>query len=80
MNVDKLEEKMNLSGNAVHFYELIKLLGNTIALCHVVGTGYYFLARCEYDYLKIENTWIRKGLFLHLADKYLVGTFKSFIG
>lgn len=47
MNVDKLEEKMNLSGNTVHFYELVKLLGNTIALCHVVGTGYYFLARCE---------------------------------
>lgn len=60
MNVVKLEEKLNLSGNMVHIYELIKLLGNTLAMCHFVGTAYFFLAVCERDYLGETNTWIQK--------------------
>lgn len=58
MNVVKLEEKLNLSGSMVHIYTLIKLMGNSLAMCHVVGTAYYFLAVCERDYLNETESWI----------------------
>lgn len=63
MNIAKLEEKWSFSGNAQHFYELIKLMCKALAMCHIVGTAYFFLAICERDYLDYSDSWLQlKGM------------------
>lgn len=42
----------------IYIWSLIKLLGSSLALCHVVATLYYFLALYESIYLGLEENWV----------------------
>ncbi|KRW99724.1 Cyclic nucleotide-binding protein [Pseudocohnilembus persalinus] len=57
-NLSKIEERMNLTGNMIYLWQLIKLMCTALALCHFVGTAYYFLAFCESYYLDYTDTWV----------------------
>lgn len=58
--MDKIEERLNLTGNYVYFWQLGKLFCSALAMCHFVGTAYFFLAFCESYYLDEPNTWVDK--------------------
>lgn len=58
VNIDKIEERMNLTGNMVYAWRLSKLMSSALALCHFVGTAYFFLAFMEKYYLNDNNNWV----------------------
>lgn len=63
-NIAKIEDRMNLNGNEVYIWTLLKLLGSSIALCHIVGCLYYSLAYVEIEYLGMEEeNWVTLGGF-----------------
>lgn len=49
---------MNLTGNMVYAWRLSKLMSSALALCHFVGTAYFFLAFMEKYYLNDNNNWV----------------------
>ncbi|KRX10867.1 Cyclic nucleotide-binding protein [Pseudocohnilembus persalinus] len=58
-NVEKIQDRANPSGNQVYYFSLSKLLCNSILICHVVGTLYFFLAVLEIKYDQEEQAWIK---------------------
>lgn len=58
--MDKIEERLNLSGTMVYVMQLLKFLCTALALCHFIGTAYFFLAFCERYYLDEKDTWVDK--------------------
>lgn len=62
---------MNFQGNWAYIWSLIKLLGSSLALCHVVATLYYFLALYESIYLDIQDNWVTKSGLDNLHPFYV---------
>ncbi|KRX08143.1 Cyclic nucleotide-binding protein [Pseudocohnilembus persalinus] len=58
--MEKIEERMNLKGNKVYFYEVVKLMSYALMLCHIVGSLYFFLAVIEQEQFDSENTWVQE--------------------
>lgn len=56
--IDSIEERMNLTGNSVHIWRILKLYGTIFSMCHIVGTFFHVISMFEYYYLDENNTWL----------------------
>ncbi|KRX08144.1 hypothetical protein PPERSA_01689 [Pseudocohnilembus persalinus] len=50
-------DRMNLNGNMVYVWQLIKMVSTTLALCHFVGTAFFWIAVMEKFYLD-QYSWV----------------------
>ncbi|KRW99509.1 Cyclic nucleotide-binding protein [Pseudocohnilembus persalinus] len=58
-NLSKIEEKLNLNGNSVHFWTLFHLMLEAITICHIIATLYYFCGKLQQIYGTQNNqNWI----------------------